>query len=182
MLGPALGGQVSWLLPFALLAAVALVIATWRRPRTDVARASVALWAGWLVLELVVLSFQQGIQHPYYAAAMAPPLAALAGIGAVFLAQAGRRSARWRWALPALVAVTGAWAVVLLRRTPGWQPWLPWLVAAACVVAAAWLLLPPAGHIRVSPGRIVWDSKMSVPRAKVGAPPGGRGPRRQDLG
>jgi 4-amino-4-deoxy-L-arabinose transferase-like glycosyltransferase len=142
MFGTTLGGQISWLIPFAILAALALIILIGRRRRSDVARASVLLWGGWLLLEFVVLSFQKGTQHPYYASAMSPPIAALTGIGAVALFQAGRRSVRWRWVLPALVAVTGGWAFVLLRRTPGWNGWLPWLVAAATVVAVVLLLAP----------------------------------------
>jgi 4-amino-4-deoxy-L-arabinose transferase-like glycosyltransferase len=140
MFGTTLGGQISWLLPFAILAAVALVILIGRRSRTDLARASVMLWAAWLILEFVVLSFQQGTQHPYYVSAMSPAIAALVGIGTVALFQAGRRSVRWRWVLPALVAITGGWAFVLLRRTPSWNAWLPWVVAAATIVTVVVLL------------------------------------------
>ena len=82
-----------------------------------------------------MLSFQQGTQHPYYVSAMAPPIAALTGIGAVAFYQAYRRSGRWSLLLPLAIAVTGAWAFVLLRRTPGWNSWLPWTVAAATAVA-----------------------------------------------
>jgi hypothetical protein len=115
-----------------------------RRPRTDLARASVLLWAGWFVLEFLVLSFQQGTQHPYYSSAMAPPIAALTGIGAVAFYQARRRSGWWSLVLALAIAVTGAWSFVLLRRTPGWSPWLPWVVAGATVLtvlalAAGWL-------------------------------------------
>ena len=37
--------------------------------------------------------------------------------------------------------MTAAWAFVLLRRTPTWQPWLAWTVLALGVVAAVGLLL-----------------------------------------
>ncbi len=135
MFASTLGGQISWLLPFAAIALVGTLILIGRRPRTDLARASVMLWGGWLLLEFFVLSFQQGIQHSYYTSAMAPPVAALTGIGAVAFYQAYRRSGRWSLMLPLAIAVTGAWAVVLLRRTPGWNSWLPWTVAGATVVA-----------------------------------------------
>ena len=135
MFGSTLGGQISWLLPFAAIALVGTLILIGRRPRTDLARASVMLWGGWLLLEFFVLSFQQGIQHSYYTSAMAPPIAALTGIGAVVFYQAYRRSGRWSLVLALAIAVTGAWAFVLLRRTPGWNSWLPWTVAGATVVA-----------------------------------------------
>ena len=60
------------------------------------------------MLEFLVLSFQQGTQHPYYVSAMAPPIAALTGIGAVAFYQAYRRSGRWSLLLPLAIAVTGA--------------------------------------------------------------------------
>ena len=94
------------------------------------------LWGGWLLLEFFVLSFQQGIQHSYYTSAMAPPIAALTGIGAVAFYQAYRRRSGWlSLLLPLAIAVTGAWSFVLLRRTPGWNPWLSWTVLGATVVA-----------------------------------------------
>src|SRR6202044_1759871 len=140
MFASTLGGQISWLIPFAAIALVATLILIGRRPRTDLARASVLLFGGWFLLEFCVLSFQQGTQHPYYVSAMAPAIAALTGIGAVALYRAGRQSARWSWVLPAAVAVTGVWAFVLLRRTPGWNAWLSWTILASTVVAVLALL------------------------------------------
>ncbi|MEO3824268.1 hypothetical protein [Actinomadura sp. B10D3] len=71
---------------------------------------------------------------------MAPAIGALTGAEAVLLFGAYRRSAAWAWGLPAGVAVTGAWAFVLLDRTPSWHPWLRWTVAAATVLAMLGLL------------------------------------------
>jgi 4-amino-4-deoxy-L-arabinose transferase-like glycosyltransferase len=136
MFASTLGGQISWLIPFAAIALIGTLILIGRRPRTDLARASVMLWGGWLLLEFFVLSFQQGIQHSYYSSAMAPPIAALTGIGAVAFYQAYRRRSGWlSLLLPLAIAVTGAWSFVLLRRTPSWNPWLSWTVLGATVVA-----------------------------------------------
>jgi 4-amino-4-deoxy-L-arabinose transferase-like glycosyltransferase len=145
MFASTLGGQISWLIPFAAIALIGSLLLIGRRRRTDLARASVLLWGGWLVLEFVVLSFQQGTQHPYYTSAMAPPIAALTGIGAVAFYQAYRRSGWWSLVLPAAIAVTGGWAFVLLRRTPAWNPWLAWTVAGATAVA---VLAPALGRRR----------------------------------
>ncbi len=41
-----------------------------------------------------------------------------------------------------MVAVTAAWAVVLLQRTPSWEPWLTALVIVAALVALAGLAAP----------------------------------------
>ena len=127
------------------------------------------VWGGWFVLEFLVLSFQQGTQHPYYVSAMAPPIAALTGIGAVAFYQAYRRSGWWSLVLPLAIAGTGAWAFVLLRRTPGWNPWLPWAVAAATAVAVLAL-----GH---GPG---WRG-TGAPRVDRAGGGAGRGPTRRRL-
>jgi 4-amino-4-deoxy-L-arabinose transferase-like glycosyltransferase len=52
---------------------------------------------------------------------MAPGIAALAGAGGVAMYQAFRErsAARWGWVLPASVAGSAVWAVVLLRRASG---------------------------------------------------------------
>lgn len=171
MFGDTLGGQVSWLIPLAILAAVALIVLIGRRPRTDLARASVLLWASWLVLEFVVLSFQKGTQHPYYASAMSPPIAALTGIGVVALVQAGRRYTRWRWVLPALVAITGGWSFLLLRRTPAWNALLPWLVVAATVVAVTVLFVRHLGRaLLVTAGVAVLVAVLAGPAAYAATP------------
>ncbi|WP_245667891.1 ArnT family glycosyltransferase [Actinomadura macra] len=141
-----LGGQISWLLPFAVIAFVAVFVLLLRRPRTDLARAALLLWGGWLAVHYAVFSFAQGTFHPYYSTAMAPAIAALTGGGAVVLYGAYRRSAAWSWVLPAGIAVTGAWAFALLERTPSWNPWLRWLIAAATVLAVLGLVLGRLGR------------------------------------
>ncbi|MFC4907464.1 glycosyltransferase family 39 protein [Actinomadura gamaensis] len=137
LFGAEIGGQISWLLPFAAIALVAGLVLVWRRPRTDVARAALVLWGAWLAVHFVVFSFSEGTFHPYYTTAMAPAVAALTGGGTVLLAGAYRRSARWSWVPAAAVAVTGGWAFALLGRTPHWHPALRWLVLAVTVLAVA---------------------------------------------
>ncbi|MFF5259783.1 ArnT family glycosyltransferase [Actinomadura viridis] len=135
-----MGGQISWLLPFAVIALVAGLVLVWRRPRADGARAGLLLWGGWLVVHYVVFSFAEGIFHPYYATAMAPAVAALTGAGVVLLYGAYRRSLAWAWVLPVAVAATGGWSLVLLARTPEWNPWLRRAVAAVTVLAVVALV------------------------------------------
>jgi len=132
MFDQVLGGQISWLLPFALLSLVAVVV-TARR-----AGAAALLWGGWLGVNLVVYSLSKGGFHPYYTATMAPAIGALAGIGAVLLYTAPRP---FDLLLPLSLVVTGAWSVALLRRTPDWNPWLIWAVAGCVAYGAAALLV-----------------------------------------
>ncbi|RSN71770.1 glycosyltransferase family 39 protein [Actinomadura sp. WAC 06369] len=166
-----IGGQISWLLPLAAIFLAAGLALTLRRPRTDATRASLLLWGGSLALHYAVFSFAQGTFHPYYTTAMAPAIAALTGGGAVLLLDASRRSAAWAWILPAGIAVTGWWAVTLLGRTPGWNPWLRWAVAGTAVLAVATLAaarLPRAAR----PGRPVLRAGLMCALVAALAGPG----------
>ncbi len=152
LFGSVMGGQVSWLLPAALIALVALLWLTWRAPRTDRTRAAALIWGGSLLVTGAVFSFMAGIIHPYYTVALAPAIGALAGIGAV---TAWRRRATWhgRIMLASGVAVTALWSAELLGRTPSWHPLLRVVILVAGLGAAAALAAGPrltglAGRVR----------------------------------
>jgi 4-amino-4-deoxy-L-arabinose transferase-like glycosyltransferase len=141
-----MGGQVSWLIPAALIALAALLWGTRREPRTDRTRAAALLWGGWLLVTGAVFSYMAGIIHAYYTVALAPAIGALVGIGA---GQLWRVRDGWRfherswfgrgW-LAAGVVVTAWWSYVLLDRTPAWYPWLRVVVLLAGLAAAVLLL------------------------------------------
>jgi 4-amino-4-deoxy-L-arabinose transferase-like glycosyltransferase len=139
------GGQVSWLLPAALVLMVAGLVVAGRTVRTDRLRASLLLWGGWLVVTFLTFSFMQGIFHAYYTVALAPAIGALVGIGATVLWQR-RAEAAAGAVLAVTVAVTAAWAFVLLRRSSDFLPWLaPLVLVVGLLVAlalAAVALLP----------------------------------------
>ncbi|HEY6890278.1 MAG TPA: glycosyltransferase family 39 protein, partial [Solirubrobacter sp.] len=136
MFNTEVGAQIAWLLP---LAGVALVFGLWttrRAARTDLRRAGLVLFGVWALVHVLVFSTQQGIFHPYYVSALAPAVAALAGIGLVALWSAARES----WAGAALLAATiagTAWlAVSLLDRTADFAPWLRVAIPVAAAAAA----------------------------------------------
>ena len=79
------GGQVSWLIPAALLSLAALLWVSRRAARTSRVRAFALLWGGWLLVTGLVFSYMQGIIHPYYMVALAPAIGALVGVGAIAL-------------------------------------------------------------------------------------------------
>jgi 4-amino-4-deoxy-L-arabinose transferase-like glycosyltransferase len=136
------GGQISWLLPAAGLAFVAGLWLTRRRPRTDVERGALLLWGLWTLATAAVFSFMSGTIHQYYTVALAPGIAATTAVGGRLLWHQ-RRTLFGALGLAAMVAVTGAWSVVLLRRVPTWLPWLQWVVAIGAVVAVVALLAGP---------------------------------------
>ncbi|HEY1667344.1 MAG TPA: glycosyltransferase family 39 protein [Trebonia sp.] len=137
------GGQVSWLIPAALLSLAALVWVSWRAPRTSRARAFALLWGGWLLVTGLVFSFMQGIIHPYYMVALAPAIGALVGVGAIALLRSDTPVAG-RAVAAAGILGTGVWAYVLLDRTPTWLPWLRWTVLLAGLLGAAAVFVVPA--------------------------------------
>ncbi|HET9256992.1 MAG TPA: glycosyltransferase family 39 protein [Pseudonocardiaceae bacterium] len=134
-----MGSQIAWLLPAALLFLCAVRWRGRRRPRTDRLRASMLLWGGWLLVTVVVLSYAQGIIHPYYTVALAPAIGALVSIGAVTLWRL-RSMALARILLAAAMAGSAIWAFTLLGRASAWQPWLRVVVlvgGVACALALA---------------------------------------------
>ena len=149
------GGQIAWLIPFAV---VALVTGLWSRrhaERTDRAIAGYLLWGAWLVTHVVVFSFMSGIVHTYYAVALAPAIAALVGAGSVELWHWRARSWVGGLILAATVLSSAALAWGLLERTPEFAPGLGWAILAVGGVAALILAVPAgAGAAGAGPRRV----------------------------
>ncbi|MFC9926658.1 glycosyltransferase family 39 protein [Streptomyces sp. NPDC127190] len=144
MFNSEIGGQISWLLPSALILLGAGLVATRRLKRTSVTRASFLVWGGSLLVTMAVFSYMAGIFHQYYTVALAPYLAAVVGMGAGLLWERRRET----WAsitLAASVVAAAAWGYVLLHRTSGYLPWLKWLVLVGGLTAALSLVF--AGRI-----------------------------------
>lgn len=208
LFGAAMGTEISWLLPAALIGLAAGLWSTRRAPRTDRTRAALLLWGGWLLVTALVFSFMKGIMHPYYTVALAPAIAAV--IGACVPALWRERDARpARLVLAALLAVTGAWNFALLARTPEWLPWLRWAVligavlvaallsaaprpgSAATTLAIAGLILGLAGPAAFTIATVAGEHAGSIPSSgphriadggpgRPGGPPGFPGPRFAD--
>src|SRR5205823_6130436 len=138
-----MGGQISWLLPAALIVLASGLVWTARRARTDRTRAALLLWGGWLVVSGVVYSLMSGIIHPYYTNTLAPAIAALVGIGAVELWRL-RHTLAARLVLGAAVTASVVWSYRLLDRTPSWHPDLRIAILAGGLAAAAALMTVPS--------------------------------------
>lgn len=135
-----MGGEISWLLPAAVIALVAGAVWTARRPRTDRTRAALMLWGGWLVVTALVFSFMTGVIHPYYTNMLAPAIAVLAGVGTTVVWGQRERVAA-RVTLATILAATATLSYVLLDRTASWLPWLRFVVLAGGLLGAAVILL-----------------------------------------
>jgi 4-amino-4-deoxy-L-arabinose transferase-like glycosyltransferase len=114
-----------------------------RSRRTDLRRAALLLWGGWLLTTALVFSLMAGIFHAYYTVALAPAIAALVAISAGSLWRR-RSETRARVVLAIGVLATSVWAWVLLDRTPQWESWLRVVIAISAAVAIIGLLAAPS--------------------------------------
>ena len=109
-----LSGQISWLLPFALLSAVGLLMGIRRkRPLTD-KQAESLFWLAWLLPMMAFFSVA-GFFHQYYLIMLAPAIAVLTGAGWVELYSFNRNHEGWkRWLLPVGLLGTTAFELFIL--------------------------------------------------------------------
>jgi 4-amino-4-deoxy-L-arabinose transferase-like glycosyltransferase len=145
LLNSALGGQAGWLLGFALVSALGLLVAT-RLRRLDARSGWLVLVVGAFLTTAVVFSAASGIFHPYYVSLLAPFAAALVGAGAAQLLGRGRSA---RILAPLAIAGGIATELAVLHQYPRQLSWLPVVMIAACVVAAGALIALRSPRVRL---------------------------------
>ncbi|MFD8045680.1 ArnT family glycosyltransferase [Streptomyces chartreusis] len=139
LFGSSIGGQISWLIPAALILLIAGLVATRGARRTSVTRGSFLVWGGALVTTMLVFSYMQGIFHEYYTVALAPYIAPLIGMGTALLWE--KRDKAWAaLTLAAAMTATAVWGYVLLNRSSDYLPWLKWVVLVGGLAAALGLI------------------------------------------
>jgi 4-amino-4-deoxy-L-arabinose transferase-like glycosyltransferase len=140
LLNEALGGQAGWLLGFALVSAIAILLAC-RLRRTDPRSGWLLAVGGAFLTTAALFSFAQGIFHPYYVSLLAPFSAALVGAGAAQLLRSGIRAR----VLAALALAAGvATELAVLHDYPTELRWLtPTLIGAGALAAAVLLVGAP---------------------------------------
>jgi 4-amino-4-deoxy-L-arabinose transferase-like glycosyltransferase len=148
---PPLSKEASWLLPMGLLGLLLLVIGgrlawpvVWRHQ-------AAVLWGGWLITAGIFFSVA-GFFHEYYLSTLAPPLAALVGIGVV---EAWQQRQRHTW-LATLLLLGAAGITLLLQyttaiafvRTLGWLPLVAVLftLGTLAIIIANLIFLPQSAR------------------------------------
>lgn len=145
LLNSALGGQAGWLLGFALVSGLGLLVAS-RLRRSDPRTGWLLAVGGAFLTTAVLFSAASGIFHPYYVSLLAPFLAALVGAGAAQLIGGGLNA---RIIGPLAVAAGVASELVVLGDYPGQLSWLPPVLIAVGVFAALALLARNRPRVRL---------------------------------
>jgi 4-amino-4-deoxy-L-arabinose transferase-like glycosyltransferase len=201
LLESALGDQAGWLLGFAVVAGLAILVLT-RLRRRDPRTGWLMIVGGAFLVTAVVFSYASGIFHPYYVSFLAPFAAALVGAGAsLMLPRAlggtassktarvvaplaiaagaitevvvlGELSGSLAWATPLVIGVGGACAIVLALQLS------PRVRAVVVATAMAALLAAPATWAAETVGHATSSTFPSggPASASIGGPGGGGGP------
>jgi 4-amino-4-deoxy-L-arabinose transferase-like glycosyltransferase len=129
LLNNALGGQAGWLLGFAVVSALGILMAS-RLRRSDARTGWLIAVGGAFLVTAVLFSAAGGIFHPYYVSLLAPFIAALVGAGAAQLISGGLTA---RIAGPLAIVAGVAVELAVQGQYPGQ---LTWLVTVLVVVGA----------------------------------------------
>jgi 4-amino-4-deoxy-L-arabinose transferase-like glycosyltransferase len=136
LLNASLGGQDGWLIGFAVLAGLGMLLAS-RARRGDPRTGWILAVGGSFLATAVVFSVAHGIFHPYYVSLLAPFTAALAGGGAAHLI----RSEHGRLIGPIALVAGVAGELAVLGDYAGQLTWLPAVLIGVGGLAAVALLL-----------------------------------------
>jgi 4-amino-4-deoxy-L-arabinose transferase-like glycosyltransferase len=136
LVGPLLGGQIGWLLFFAICGLVAVWRWRWPRPPLSSRQQGLVLWSVWFVTLFVFFSVAF-FDHPYYMVTFAPAICALLGIGGMQMYRAYRMRTGWRsWLLPIALIGTALTQAYILAVFPAWRARLtPFIVGLSLLLA-----------------------------------------------
>jgi 4-amino-4-deoxy-L-arabinose transferase-like glycosyltransferase len=166
LLQSGLGDQAGWLLGFAIVSGLGLLVLT-RLRRNDPRTGFVIVLGGVLATIGVVFSFASGIFHPYYVSLIAPWAAALvgAGVGEMLSAPLGvARSARTARIIgPAAIVGGAVTELVVLSEIGGQLSWARPLVIVAAIAGAGLLALASVPRVRVAVVAVAMAALLAAP-------------------
>jgi 4-amino-4-deoxy-L-arabinose transferase-like glycosyltransferase len=118
-----MGGQISWLLPFALIGILISLYQFKRQALPEKNRIKMIFWGFWLIPEVIFFSIAQGA-HRYYLVMMAPAIAALVGITYVTFAKWVISEGKRRYLLPVALFVNAAVQIWIIAGYTEWRSWI----------------------------------------------------------
>ncbi|WP_315111027.1 glycosyltransferase family 39 protein [Clostridium intestinale] len=114
-LNNSLSDQIIWLFPLALIGFIAAAIKEKLNLKLDnKKKLGLTLWFVWLVPVFIYFSFTTGLFHPYYLTMLAPPIAALAGIGATSMWELYEDRGWKSWFLPGALIINAGVQLLIL--------------------------------------------------------------------
>ncbi len=143
-----MAGQISWLLPLAIIGFFSAFILT-RRNKDKLSGEkvlSLVLWGMWMLPMLVYFSIS-GFFHRYYLIMLAPSIAALCGIGLMALWKEYRNNGRLSILLPLSLVISAIAESLIISRYPGLSSWMLPAICVICLISAAALVLSKYGKI-----------------------------------
>jgi 4-amino-4-deoxy-L-arabinose transferase-like glycosyltransferase len=168
LLQSALGDQAGWLLGFAVVAGLALLVLT-RLRRRDPRTGWLIVVGGAFLTSVVVFSFASGIFHPYYVSFLAPFAAALVGAGAGLMlphslggAADGRAP---RVIAPLAIAAGAITELVVLGELGGAMPWAKPVLIGVVGACAVLLAIEGAGRYRAIVVAVALAALLAAPSA-----------------
>jgi 4-amino-4-deoxy-L-arabinose transferase-like glycosyltransferase len=145
LLQSGLGDQAGWLIGFAVVAGLGLLVAT-RLRRSDPRSGWLIAVGGAFAVSAVVFSYASGIFHPYYVSFLAPWTAMLVGAG-VGLALSGGRLGRTVG--PLAIAGGAVTELVVLGNLSGSLSWAKPLVIVVSIAGAIALAIKLSPRLRM---------------------------------
>ncbi|WP_238907314.1 glycosyltransferase family 39 protein [Clostridium sp. YIM B02506] len=110
-----LSDQIIWLFPLALIGFIAAAIKEKLNLKLDnKKKLGLALWFTWLVPVFIYFSFTTGLFHPYYLTMLAPPIAALTGIGVISMWELYKDRGWKSWFLPGALIINAGVQLLIL--------------------------------------------------------------------
>ncbi|WP_446897913.1 glycosyltransferase family 39 protein [Clostridium sp. LBM24168] len=141
-----LSDQIVWFIPLAFLGFIAsLMLEKFRLPLNSRKKLDLALWILWLLPEFIYFSYTTGLFHPYYLTMMAPPIAALSGIGITSMWKLYKNGGIKAWLLPLSFIIEGIVHLVMLSYfTSSISSTIRTIITAAvvlCFISSALLII-----------------------------------------
>ena len=159
LLDSALGGQAGWLIGFALVAGLGILVVS-RLRRTDARTGWLIAVGGAFLVSAAVFSEASGIFHPYYVSFLAPWVAMLVGAG-VGEALSDRRSGQIIG--PLAIAGGAVTELVVLHNIDGALSWAKPLVIAVCIVCALVLAVRLSARVRAIAAAVALAALLAAP-------------------
>jgi 4-amino-4-deoxy-L-arabinose transferase-like glycosyltransferase len=160
-----LAGQVTWLLPLAVLGGLVVTRpalqspAAFQKTSSHLRREAILLWMLWLAPQVIFFSIA-GLFHRYYLAMLAPGIAALVGASISTLAADLKLWRTRAWILPAILLLTALLQAIILSPFPAYNRWLTPSIFCLVLLSCAGLILLSRRVFRLEPNQT--QAEMSI--------------------